>query len=300
MFAHGVVDRKGVTFMPDSQAFQGEPPAGGVQALLAALDTETDPKSRRATIEALGQLGDDGAVDALAKLLGGDDGYAAAEALATFGSPRALNTLFDCLNQPFAGMGARPTWKDGAAAAAASGLRKSDASEVFTRLGDTLADGSAPDFLRIRCAGVLAQTKRPEADICLLDALSKPGLAGVAIQGMETGRDYDERFVQPLIGLLSDRDWRVRGKAVSVLGQVGSPQVVEPLVRCLSDTTYDVRRRSILALAKLGDPRAVGPMRKAADKEPEMGGWMLGIIDGAFPDEPPPSSSGKHWWQFWN
>lgn len=46
-------------------------------------------------------------------------------------------------------------------------------------------------------------------------------------------RIRDPRSVEPLIGALSDEDWRVRQKAAWALGQIGDPRAVLPLRRAL-------------------------------------------------------------------
>jgi HEAT repeat protein len=289
---------------PDVEALKN---ASDVVGLVNALDPEVDWHTRDAAAAALSEVGDDRAVGPLINHLGGDTGYQAAETLANIGTERAVDALFASLDVPFTQMGARPSRDQAAAVAAAHGLGKIAPAGSIERLVAAVEDESAAEHTRIRSAGVLAAMERPESTAFLGKALCDPRLRGLVVQGMKNAnmRRCDSALAQPLIALLADADWHVRGSAVSVLGLVDDPKVVEPLIGCLKDGVYDVRRRAVLELARRGDTRAIAPIKRAAAKEPQMGRWMLEQLK-AFPEASPEQMGGavpkprqNPWWRFW-
>jgi len=77
-----------------------------------------------------------------------------------------------------------------------------------------------------------------------------------------------EPATTPLIQLLEDPDWKVRGAAAWALGRIGSKEAVDPLVKALlEDENGFVRSGAANALGNIGDERAVEPMKKATKDE---------------------------------
>ena len=76
------------------------------------------------------------------------------------------------------------------------------------------------------------------------------------------GKIGDERAVEPLIGVLSDDDWRVRWSAAEALGKIGDERAVEPLIEVLSydDGDENVHEAAAEALGEIGDERTVEPL----------------------------------------
>jgi HEAT repeat protein len=66
--------------------------------------------------------------------------------------------------------------------------------------------------------------------------------------------------VDPLIAVMSGKDWRVRRNAILALGQIGDSRGVEPIIRALKDGDDTVRSQAARALGQLKDRRAVGPL----------------------------------------
>ena len=118
-----------------------------------------------------------------------------------------------------------------------------------------------------------------------------------------TGKAQKEDRVSSLIKQLNDRDWRVRCRAVEmlgkigdrraveslimvlrlgqgeyirevaaqVLGRIGDRRAVEPLIKALKDRSRHIRRRAAQALGKIGDKSAVAPLIEAlADGDSEV------------------------------
>lgn len=70
--------------------------------------------------------------------------------------------------------------------------------------------------------------------------------------------------VEPLIKLLNDVDWRVRGGAAWALGGIGNREAVEPLIKSLEDESGFVRSGAAWALGNIGDKRALEPLKASA------------------------------------
>lgn len=70
--------------------------------------------------------------------------------------------------------------------------------------------------------------------------------------------------IEPLIHLLDDSDWKVRGGAAWALGGIASKRAVEPLIKSLlEDDNGFVRSGAAIALGNIEDERAVEPLKKA-------------------------------------
>lgn len=73
---------------------------------------------------------------------------------------------------------------------------------------------------------------------------------------------------EPLIGLLDDSDWRVRGAAAWGLGRIGNKKAVDPLIKILlEDENGFVRSGAANALGAINDEKAVEPLKKAMNDE---------------------------------
>jgi HEAT repeat protein len=79
----------------------------------------------------------------------------------------------------------------------------------------------------------------------------------------------DERAVEPLCGLLRDRNqsWSVRRTAATHLGKLKSVRAVSALTRALNDHDNDVREAAIKALAEIGDRSPLATLEIVAAKD---------------------------------
>jgi len=88
--------------------------------------------------------------------------------------------------------------------------------------------------------------------------------------------------VPDLVGLLSDKEARVRRRAALAIGRVGLSDGVQPLVPLLADADPEVRQMAAYALGLIGDRAAIQPLLGAlADSSPIMKGSAaeaLGLI----------------------
>jgi len=82
----------------------------------------------------------------------------------------------------------------------------------------------------------------------------------VRIEAVESlGKDGTEASVKPLLDATTDKDPRVRAKAIDYLGAIGSPTATPVLTQYLflSDFDHDSKKHVLVALGRIGDPSAV-------------------------------------------
>jgi len=204
---------------------------GIVKAIVATDEVSLNDEiqdMRSHAIDALGQIGDVGAVEPLVTVLNHRYQHVyeqarycyvrehAIDALGQIGDPRAVEPLIAILDDE--------NWDVRAAAARALGQIGIPAVE---RLITALT--ASNEYVR----GAVAQ------------ALGQIG---------------DVRAVEPLIATLDDENWDVRAAAVGALGQIGDPRAVESLIAALKQRDRNVRGAVAKALGQIGDVRAVEPL----------------------------------------
>lgn len=88
-----------------------------------------------------------------------------------------------------------------------------------------------------------------------------------------------EKFVEPVCKLLNKQeDWWTRIIAMDMLGRLQSPQSVEPLIECLKEE--DVRWSAVEALSRIGSKKALGPIAKLlGDKSREVRIQVISALD---------------------
>lgn len=222
-----------------------------VQGLIKALQ-HRDAATRRDAATALGDIGDERAVDPLIASLGDGDAdmrYESAEALGKLRDHRAVEGLARLLD-----------WD-----AESSEYVRAVAAHALGRIGDPRAadhlrgalfwalahgDGS----LRNAAAEGLRDLGDESAKGALLASLeSKEGdVRGGAAQAL--GKLRDSNALEPLVGLLEDEDEWVRLSAVYALKDLGQPDAVGALTKALYDSDEDVRTAASVALESLGGP----------------------------------------------
>ena len=81
-------------------------------------------------------------------------------------------------------------------------------------------------------------------------------------------RTGDLRVVEPIIGALSDEDWRVRQKAAWALGFLGDERALIPLQRALRNEVEGVQEMILEALDQI-------KMKMAGDERDEQAGHRV-------------------------
>jgi HEAT repeat protein len=200
---------------------------------LALLDE--DEQTRRDAVEALGEIGNDKAIEALLGALVDDDSYQvrgdATEMLGILGVIDAVESLIQALLE------------DG------STFVRRKAAEALGVIGD------------IRAVEPLIQALLED------EYFETRGNAATAL-----GLLGDNRAVEPLIQtLLEDESSPVRNRTAEALGVLGDDRAVEPLIQALlGDDEATVRRSAAEALGEIGDIRAVEALTQALNDESSM------------------------------
>jgi len=254
----------------------------------AGAVVEVRGKDPVAVIRALGQLGDERAVDPLIAALGESDSgvrMAAAQALGQLGGKRAVETLLVALRD------------------SDSDVRMA-AVQALGQLGDERAVGPLIAILRdsdlgvcVAAAQVLGQLGDKRAVEPLIVALENPTVFSVLLREVGPKKIEVIKAVRQVaaLGLKESKElvdsapsmvleavsWKeaeyakskleaagavveVRGKdpmaVIRALGQLGDERAVDPLFVALRDSDSGVRVAAAQALGQLGDKRAVEPL----------------------------------------
>ena len=207
-----------------------------------------------AVTQALGQLGDERAVEPLIAILRDSDSgvrVAAAQALGQLRDERAVEPLIVALED----------WTAFSVLLREVGPKR---IEVIKAVAQVAALGlmESRELVDNAPSTVLETVSWEKAEY----AKSKLEAAGAVVEVVEVKGKYvpgqlgGKRAVEPLIVALRDSDSGVRVAAAQALGQLGDERAVEPLIAILRDSDSGVRVAAAQALGQLGDERAVEPL----------------------------------------
>ncbi len=252
---------------------------GRVDELVQRLFNKyNDPYVRMNAAEALGEIGDERAVDALIKALGDEDWYirrAAAEALGNIGDKRAVDSLIKALEDE--------NWEVRLAAAKALGYI--GAKEAVDELIDRLLNDSAEE-VRVRAAESLGLIGEPQALTALQQAVEKDSSnwvrsaaskaiakikqANAVAQGEEVEQPEEAQKPQTqeetapvtvqapstppteeLIAQLSSEDKQKVLEALQELSQRKAVEAVEPILGLLGRDDNDIQNACLDALENI-------------------------------------------------
>jgi HEAT repeat protein len=219
-----------------------------VQGLILALKNR-DPKVQYDAAEALGDLGDNRAVEPLATALKNDEfsgvRWKAAEALSKLGSP-AVPVLIGALRHDDDDV----RWK------AAIALGEIGDPQAIGPLIILLCDEDR--FVKSHAALALGAIGEPAVDPLLTALREGDGNLrwGAAIA---LGKIRDPRAIEPLIRALADKYENVRAESASSLAAMGKP-ALGPLLRFLKFSDGPERLEVVTALGELHDTDAIQPL----------------------------------------
>lgn len=261
--------------------------------LIQDLQSEPHYFHRAKAAEALGELCDSRAIDALVSSIFNDSDYnvrgTAATALGKIEDRRAVPKLIEAIDQGYATESAIKALGEIGGSQAVDkliGLLSSeDDGEVFEavealgKIGDKRAVQPLVDLLQRflqgdRCYStdvprVLFQSLRRLADEKATSVFTsalrseQPRIrhfAAVSLGALKN-RDTVELLIHTL---LNDNDMDVKGGAIGALGDIGDGRAVEPILKFLGDEYLALV--SIEALGKLGDKRAVQALKLSYGK----------------------------------
>ena len=232
-----------------------EQPSGAYSALIEALG-DRDPDVRHAVVIALGELGDERAVDTLCRPVQLEDPsvnirWATVRAVGLLGDLNASNALSKALDDP--------NW-----------VVRNQAllvmSEFIRRIPGSIDGEQIKSLIRLL---IITDT---EVHSLVVEALARRRTRGLdemieALQGPShvvragvaeaLGLSRDPRAVPPLIEATHDSVGAVRREACRGLGRLGDERAVEPLIVALGDADSAVMQAAIDALVAIGTPAAV-------------------------------------------
>jgi len=218
-----------------------------IEGIIAALKDEFD---RQGAVIALGEIGDERAVESLIATLKDEDSNVrknAAEALGKIGDERAVEPLKQALKDKSKDV---QIW-------AAFGLYKSGDTQKIEFLITALKDKDV--IVRLAATWALGELTDPRAVEPLITALKDEEYmvrywAAEALEEINPKwRETEEakRKVPEFISALKDEDMNIRSGAARALGELKDPRAVEPLITALKDEDWHVRSEAAKALNKI-------------------------------------------------
>jgi HEAT repeat protein len=222
--------------------------ARDVRGLIRLLN-HRDPDVQYGAAEALGEIGDSGAVESLVTALENDEisgvRWKAAVALSKIGVP-AVAALIGALRHEDDDV----RWK------AAIALGEIGDPRAINPLLLLLCDDDR--FVKSRAAYALSMIGEPAVDplICALREGDGNLRWGAAIA---LGKIQNPRAIEPLIRAVADKYENVRAESAAALAAMGKP-ALEPLLQFLKFSGGGARLEVVTALGELHDADAIQPL----------------------------------------
>jgi len=206
---------------------------------------------RENSADALGRIGDKKAVDPLIQAMREDPDeevrWTAASALGKLGDSKAIQPLIEAIHDK--------DWN--VRKQAANSLGNIGNLKAVPYLIDALEDNEWN--VRKYVAVALGKMKDKRAIPILLEALEDED-ADVRWKSMLALEKLGENALDPLINILKSKNWRLRVRAVEILGKIGNEEALFALISIISDKVDNnrhVRGKTAEALGRIGDKRAL-------------------------------------------
>jgi HEAT repeat protein len=218
---------------------------------------------REKSAEALGLIGDPTATPYLIIALENDPDEdvrsKAAYALGEIGDPKGVNSLINALSDR--------SWA--VRKQSANSLGNIGGKEATDPLIDALEDRDW--HVRKYAAVALGKLKDERAIPTLLESLNDED-SDVRWKAESGLVKIGEKAVEPLIELISTKDWQLRARAVEVLGKIGDDRAIKPLIKIITPGKYwdqhrQVRGKTAEALGKIGDHEALNALKELNSKD---------------------------------
>jgi HEAT repeat protein len=245
---------------------------GDVRRLVRALRYRRSPEVRRQAAKALGNLAETDAVEPLIAALHDDDSavrVGAVRALGQIGDRRAVEPLITSL------------WDLRSAGARAS-VKWYVADEAARALVHINDGGAIPELLEMvrynKFAGkALVGIRDPQAVPLLLEALADDNTTVRRVAAMALGGEDRSEVAGALTALLDDDNLEVRQAAVDGLVRTGQA-AVEPLANLLTDGDPAVRGKAASVLGQIGGETAAAALVAALT---DAGGPTVEVVEKA-------------------
>jgi HEAT repeat protein len=110
----------------------------------------------------------------------------------------------------------------------------------------------------------LGKKREKRAVPCLIEIIRHDHKKDIKIKSIKAlGQIRDDRSIDTIIGLLSEKDKDIKMAAVEALGMIKNTKAVNPLIDLLGD--HDIQLTAIRALGTIGDKRAISALTKLID-----------------------------------
>ena len=230
-----------------------------VPALLSVLKDES-VAVRLAAVEALGNLQDPRAVDALVQALRTDSDArvreAAASALGEIDSARAVPGLIAALgSERVAAVRAKIAWA----------LGEIDDTRAVEALGTAVKDPEVE--VRRQVVWALGELESPSAVPMLIPLLRDADAETRKQAAWALGEIESPDAIDALATATKDANAEVRKEAVSALGQIEDKRALPALTVAIGDAEVEVRRQAIEAIGQLDDLSSAPPALISALKD---------------------------------
>lgn len=208
----------------------------------------------------LGELGYTAAEEFLIRNLSHSYGHVrreAAVALAKIGSERAIDHIFNLLNDRFEDVQVF-------ALKALSMLAERYPEKIIKNI--TILYGSSHHILKRNLIRLIGKIKRDEMLEFLLLAI-KDGYASIRKEAFNAIADlgYGAKVLNSLITALTDEDPDVRLTVINILGKIKDPRAVESLLLMLNDDNLWIRVAAIRSLGTIGGENVVEMLRNTLE-----------------------------------
>jgi HEAT repeat protein len=251
-----------------ARALKGVGDERAVEALIGSLEYQSWQDDyvilrsvRENSAEALGSIGDERAINPLILAMREDPNeevrWKAASALGKIGDSKAVKPLIEAIYDY--------DWNVRTQAANALGIIGD--LHAVPNLMEALEDSEW--HVRKYAAMALGKMKDKRAIPILVEALEDED-ADVRWKSMLALEKFGDSAVNPLIDALKSKNWRLRARAVEVLGRIGSEEAFNGLMAIISDnmdSNRHVRGKAAEAMGRIGDRRALGVLDNLRNDE---------------------------------
>jgi HEAT repeat protein/type II secretory pathway predicted ATPase ExeA len=228
------------------------------EPLICALASETDDYARGGLIDALGEIGDEGAIDTLSfelKKSKEGEGWHASEALVKIGGRGIRELITSVISDD-----KQIRWS------AFSALPDNLPPEVSKALSDVEFDETLLAGTPYSCLLEVGEYSAAQEVL----VLAKKMLSGQLMEHDAAAAVRRSPVVAPgLLKALRHRDGHVRANAAEALGVVEDHRAVVPLLKALQDEDSVVREKAAEALGQIKSPLACDALANALDDKNE-------------------------------
>lgn len=228
-----------------------------VEPLIQALATEVDDYARGVMADALGEIGDERAVEVLSleARRNQEESWHASEALVKIGERGITEVLRNVV-----GDDNKIRWR------AFTALPDNLPPSAFAALGDFKMEAQLLAGTPYSCLLEIGEHDAVEEVL----TCGKKMLLGQMTEHEATTKLRESHAVVPgVLKALRNRDSRVRANAAEVLGITEDPRAIEPLIQALRDEDSAVREKAAGALGGIKSPLACDALAALLDDEDE-------------------------------